>query len=235
MHAALENHGWLLARGDKQTADGKSYLMVIDPHGGTHELRRRVDKVKAAQSMRAWRTSIPPSLPSIDEARVLQKIREVDRSQSEQLQPVVLSPQEIVADRQSEKEPERGIPTSPPVPENAPEPTVTRPILVQELETAKTAAAEETKQMEPERIAGGPEFDKAAFDATEPDAKATRGMATDGIQQTDDRSRSMDRRLSGDTGEGGANAFAARPGRRARLRVDDFARPRHRPATAARQ
>ena len=45
---------------------------------------------------------------------------------------------EIVPDRQSENEREGEIPTPQPVPENAPAATATRPILAQELETAKT-------------------------------------------------------------------------------------------------
>jgi hypothetical protein len=45
--AALESHGWRLARGDKERKDGGAYFMAVDPHGHAHELRRMVP-VKAA-------------------------------------------------------------------------------------------------------------------------------------------------------------------------------------------
>jgi hypothetical protein len=74
-NAALESYGWILARGDKPRADGKPYLMLIDPSGGTHELRRRVEGVKAADIYARMDGIDPASLPSVKEAIARQNAR----------------------------------------------------------------------------------------------------------------------------------------------------------------
>jgi hypothetical protein len=77
MNAALEDAGWMLARGDKQRADGKPYLMLIDPQGGVHELRRRVEGVKAAEVYARMDGIDAANLPSIDQARAQQLDRQI--------------------------------------------------------------------------------------------------------------------------------------------------------------
>ena len=61
-----------MARGDKTTASGRAYLMVIDPQGGMHELARRVDGVKAAAVHARMADLDPASLPSVAEAKAQQ-------------------------------------------------------------------------------------------------------------------------------------------------------------------
>jgi hypothetical protein len=53
LNAALEAHGWQLARGDKTRADGGAYFMAIDPQGEAHDELRRMMPVKAAAFLRA--------------------------------------------------------------------------------------------------------------------------------------------------------------------------------------
>ena len=72
LYAALQEHGWELARGDKTRTDGKPYLMLIDPQGGTHELRRRVEGVKAAEIYTRMDAIDAATLPSIEQARMQQ-------------------------------------------------------------------------------------------------------------------------------------------------------------------
>jgi hypothetical protein len=80
LKAALESHGWMLARGDKTTTKGRAYLMAIDPQGGTHELARRVDGVKAA-AVHARVADIDPTiLPSVEQAKTRQHARQVERA-----------------------------------------------------------------------------------------------------------------------------------------------------------
>jgi hypothetical protein len=66
--AALESHGWQLARGDKERKDGGAYFMAVDPHGHAHELRRMVP-VKAAALYERMGDIDPAMLPSITEAK----------------------------------------------------------------------------------------------------------------------------------------------------------------------
>jgi hypothetical protein len=71
--AALEQQGWLLARGDRRD------FVVIDPNGGTHSLARRVEGAKA-KDIRARMADIDPELlPSVAEARALQRERQSEQ------------------------------------------------------------------------------------------------------------------------------------------------------------
>jgi hypothetical protein len=71
--AALENQDWVLARGDRRD------FVAIDPHGGTHSLARRVEGAKA-KDIRARMADIDPaSLPSVAEARAIQRERQAER------------------------------------------------------------------------------------------------------------------------------------------------------------
>lgn len=67
--AALERHEWVLARGDRRD------FVVIDHEGGTHSLARRVEGAKA-KDIRARMADVnPDSLPSVAEARAIQRAR----------------------------------------------------------------------------------------------------------------------------------------------------------------
>jgi hypothetical protein len=79
LKAALESHGWMLARGDKTTSKGRAYVMAIDPQGGMHELARRVDGVKAAVVHARVAHIDPASLPSVEQAKTQQHARLVER------------------------------------------------------------------------------------------------------------------------------------------------------------
>jgi hypothetical protein len=85
LQAALEDRGWILARGDKTTAKGRAYLMAIDPEGGTHELARRVDKVKAAAVHARMADIDPAALPSVTEAKEQQQLRQQERTASAEM------------------------------------------------------------------------------------------------------------------------------------------------------
>jgi hypothetical protein len=80
LNAALEAHGWQLARGDKTRADGRAYFMAIDPQGEAHELRRMMP-VKAAELYARLADVDAAHLPSVKEARTRQQVpRRRDRT-----------------------------------------------------------------------------------------------------------------------------------------------------------
>jgi hypothetical protein len=80
LNAALEDHGWMLARGDKMRSDGSAYFMAIDPQGEAHELRRMVP-VKAAELYARMADIDAARLPNVSDARDRQQIRAVDLEQ----------------------------------------------------------------------------------------------------------------------------------------------------------
>ncbi len=65
--AALEDKGWLLARGDRRD------FVAIDPNGGTHSLARRVDGAKAKDIRERMADIDTEGLPSVAEARAQQR------------------------------------------------------------------------------------------------------------------------------------------------------------------
>lgn len=66
---ALEDQGWMLARGDRRD------FVVIDPRGGTHSLARRIEGANAAD-VRARLADLDPKLiPSIAEAKGIREDR----------------------------------------------------------------------------------------------------------------------------------------------------------------
>jgi hypothetical protein len=68
--AALEERDWILARGDRRD------FVVVDPHGGTHSLARRVEAAKA-KDIRARMADVDPELlPSVTEARTERRERQ---------------------------------------------------------------------------------------------------------------------------------------------------------------
>ena len=70
--AALEKEGWVLARGDRRD------FVAVDPNCGTHSLARRVEDAKA-KDIRARMADVNPKLlPSVAEARAIQRQRQVE-------------------------------------------------------------------------------------------------------------------------------------------------------------
>lgn len=67
--AAIEDAGWILARGDRRD------FVLIDAAGGTHSLTRRIEGVKAAAVRTRMADLDAAALPSVDEARARQKER----------------------------------------------------------------------------------------------------------------------------------------------------------------
>ena len=65
--AALEDQGWILARGDKRD------FVVIDPYGEAHSLARRVDGAKAKDVRERMADVDATGLPGVDEARAQQR------------------------------------------------------------------------------------------------------------------------------------------------------------------
>jgi Relaxase/Mobilisation nuclease domain len=67
---ALDQNGWVLARGDRRD------FVVIDPKGGTHSLARRVEGAKA-KDIRERMTDLDiERLPSVAEAKTIQRHRQ---------------------------------------------------------------------------------------------------------------------------------------------------------------
>jgi len=79
--AALENDGWILARGDRRD------FMILDHAGETHSLGKRIEGARAAQIRDRMADVDAARLPSVEEARALYKARENDRRQVEQPKP----------------------------------------------------------------------------------------------------------------------------------------------------
>lgn len=68
--AALEERGYLLARGDRRD------YVIIDRKGGVHSLARRIDGMKAAELREFMVALNPESVPSIEQAREIIAERE---------------------------------------------------------------------------------------------------------------------------------------------------------------
>jgi hypothetical protein len=67
--AAIEEQGWMLARGDRRD------FVVVDPAGETHSLARRIDGAKAKDIRTRMADVDAASLPSIEQAKELQLAR----------------------------------------------------------------------------------------------------------------------------------------------------------------
>jgi MobA/VirD2-like, nuclease domain len=80
--AALESHGWQLARGDKERANGGAYFMAVDPAGEAHELRRMMP-VKAKELYDRMADLDAADLPSVKEAKERQDERALMREAHE--------------------------------------------------------------------------------------------------------------------------------------------------------
>ncbi|MCP3385956.1 relaxase/mobilization nuclease domain-containing protein [Bradyrhizobium sp. CCGUVB4N] len=68
--AALEENGWMLARGDRRD------IVAIDPKGGVHSVARRVEGAKAADVRQRFADLDPKTLHSVAEAKQLQRERQ---------------------------------------------------------------------------------------------------------------------------------------------------------------
>jgi len=76
--AALEEKGWLLARGDRRD------FVAVDPKGGTHSLARRIEGA-TAKDVRARLADLDPrGLPSVAEAKEAQQQRQPAREPARQ-------------------------------------------------------------------------------------------------------------------------------------------------------
>jgi hypothetical protein len=80
--AALEERGYLLARGDRRD------YVVIDRKGGVHSLARRIDGMKAAELREFMAPMNPESVPNIEQAREViaereRRMRELKESHDE--------------------------------------------------------------------------------------------------------------------------------------------------------
>ena len=70
---ALEEKWWVLARGDRRD------FVAIDSAGGSHSITRRIDGAKAADVRERFADIDPASLPSVAEAKKLQRDRQDER------------------------------------------------------------------------------------------------------------------------------------------------------------
>jgi hypothetical protein len=100
--AALEEHGYVLAKGDRRD------FVIIDPVGQVHSLGRQIDGVKAAE-LRAFMKSIDPqTLPNVEEAKEIQKQApkktEAPASPEAAPKPPELAPHPVQAQREAERE-----------------------------------------------------------------------------------------------------------------------------------
>jgi hypothetical protein len=75
--AAIEEKGWILARGDRRD------FVVVDPQGGTHSLARRVDGAKAKDVRERMADLDASALPTVQEARTIQTERQAERKPPE--------------------------------------------------------------------------------------------------------------------------------------------------------
>lgn len=98
--AALEQEGWILARGDRRD------FVAIDREGETHSLARRIDGAKAKDVRERLADLDVAALPTVDQAREQQRARQAAR---EEARPAV--PQA--------REQERGFPATPEIPTQA--------------------------------------------------------------------------------------------------------------------
>jgi hypothetical protein len=66
---ALEEQGWLLARGDRRD------FVAIDPFGGVHSLARRIEGAKVADVRQRFSDVDPKTLRSVSQAKQMQRER----------------------------------------------------------------------------------------------------------------------------------------------------------------
>jgi hypothetical protein len=71
--AALEQKGWMLARGDRRD------FVAVDPHGGVHSVARRIEGAKATDVRQRFADIDPRDLNSVAEAKQVQRKRHGER------------------------------------------------------------------------------------------------------------------------------------------------------------
>jgi MobA/VirD2-like, nuclease domain len=140
--AALEEQGFILARGDRRD------FVVIDPAGGDHALGKRILGV-AAPGIRARIADIDKTqLPSVDEAKAIQaeRARNTGREIAPQLAGVEIAVSTTLVEAAklrtgpaSMPAVDRGIPNYPAPGNNAPAVTPARPIVARGPEAAQQA------------------------------------------------------------------------------------------------
>jgi len=102
--AALEEHGYVLAKGDRRD------FVIIDPAGQVHSLGRQIDGMKAAE-LRAFMKDInPQTLPNVEEAKAQKqapKKAEAPASPEAATKTPELAPDPVQAQREAQREAER--------------------------------------------------------------------------------------------------------------------------------
>ena len=77
--AAVENYGWIIAKGDKRD------FVLVDHAGEVHSLARRVDGAKAADIRQRMAEIDLSTLPSVQDARLIQRAAGSDRANKQDL------------------------------------------------------------------------------------------------------------------------------------------------------
>ena len=134
--AALEQEGWLLARGDKRD------FVVVDPHGEAHSLARRIEGAKAKDVRERMADMDAASVLTVDQARDQQHARQLARDEQRN----AAAPAQPVPDMQ----PAPPLPL--PVAANAapPEPPQTQAAATPEPELIPAATVAATLVLEPD-------------------------------------------------------------------------------------
>lgn len=137
---ALEEAGYLLARGDKRD------FVVLDPAGAVHSPARRIEGAKAKDIRTKCEDLDPDSLPSVEEARALQEQRELARQEAAKA-----TEAEQAKEEEQEPEPEAHEPEEPGLPpERQPERRRRKRHLKQVQEAEEEKAQERRKSRGPQ-------------------------------------------------------------------------------------
>jgi hypothetical protein len=94
--AALEESGWVLARGDRRD------FVVIDPNGGVHSLPRRIEGARVKDVREKLADFDPAELPDVRAGKQMQSDRQTGLIADERLQNG--APEETAPERKSEEE-----------------------------------------------------------------------------------------------------------------------------------
>lgn len=119
--AALEERGYILARGDRRD------YCVVDPAGDEHSLSRRISGVKAAEIRARMADVDRDALPSVEEAR------QIARAQPEEPADTTADARQVLGDQPTPAEP------SPPT-------SLFEAILLEATQEAEAASARETAE-----------------------------------------------------------------------------------------
>ena len=102
--AAVEDAGWMLARGDKRD------FVVIDRHGETHSLSRRIEGAKAAEVRQRMADIDPATVPTVDQAREAVRDRQAVREPGPVRENVLQDPAPVFCAQNPEQDPSKPTP-----------------------------------------------------------------------------------------------------------------------------